>query len=489
MLSADDKTLYEKYDIAAPRYTSYPTVPYWEGAIDLDAYLKSVNESIDAESTEWSLYLHIPFCETLCSFCGCNTIITKDHSREHSYVQLLIDELDMYLERVPALAKRPLRELHLGGGTPSFLSVENLSRLLDAFYQRLSLAQNFQASIEADPRHTHIEQLEALAEYRFRRISIGVQDFNHSVQKLVNRLQPYACVKQVVEQSRALGFESVNLDLIYGLPRQTLACMQETIAKTLELRPDRIALYSLAWVPWIKPSQRLFRKSDLPMAMDKWRLYAYAKEQLLSAAYLEIAMDHFALPADSLAIAQRQRTLHRNFMGYTAHRTDLLLGLGVSAISQTKDFFYQNQKMLDQYKTNLGDRNLAFLRGHALSKEDQFYASIILELMTRGELVFPEIPELRTQSEAFLAEMQTDGLIEFIDSSDTSILRLTPKGRPFLRNVCLAFDQRLRRAKPDASCSLSDADRNLRRMAALHSKQSKGPLEPKAEPETFSRTL
>ncbi|MBC7456877.1 MAG: oxygen-independent coproporphyrinogen III oxidase, partial [Bdellovibrionaceae bacterium] len=342
-------SLFKKYDLPVPRYTSYPTVPYWSITPSEDQWIQHLNTALSTEQSSWSMYLHIPYCETLCTFCGCNTIITKNHNLENFYVDLLLKEWEIYKQAVPAFTTKPLKQLHLGGGTPTFLSAEALTRLLSTILNDVIKDKNFEASIEVDPRRTNKEQLKALKDVGFNRVSMGVQDFNHEVQRLINRVQPYDITKNLTQDARDLGFGSVNYDLIYGLAKQTLVSFGDTIDKTIELRPDRIALYSFALVPWIKPAQRLFKDEDLPVADDKRKLYELARTKLTAAGYIEIGMDHFALPDENLSLALKNKTLHRNFMGYTDHKTDVLLGLGISSISESPYSFHQNEKVSSLY--------------------------------------------------------------------------------------------------------------------------------------------
>ena len=435
------KALLEKYDQQVPRYTSYPTVPHWSETPSETEWLSSLEQGLAPENASWSLYLHIPFCETLCTFCGCNTTITKDHGKGLPYVKGILDEWAIYRERVPLLHQRRLRQLHIGGGTPTFLAPSELERLLTPILDGVGWdPASFGASIEVDPRRTSREQLVTLRRLGFGRVSLGVQDFDPEVQRLVNRVQPEAETRAVTEIARELGYTSVNFDLIYGLPKQTSASFTLSVESTLRLRPDRIALYSLALVPWIKPAQRLFRNEDLPPPAEKRALYELARSALLTNGYLEIGMDHFALPEDGLARAQRDGTLHRNFMGYADLRTDVLLGLGVSSISESPGAFHQNEKVLPLWERKLSEGHLPTLRGHKLSDEDQRQREKILHFMTRGEIQLDATDELDARD--FFSSMLGDGIVTLEDG----LLRLTQA--PFLRNACAFFDLRLRRAQP-----------------------------------------
>ena len=436
--------LFAKYDIPAPRYTSYPTVPYWDDPPTSRQWLSAIEAAAADGKASCSIYLHLPFCETLCTYCACNTVITRDHGREDGYVELLHKELALYLDAAPALSRRPLRQLHLGGGTPTFFSPENLRRILDPILSLTSPAREaFDASVEVDPRTTRREHLATLRGLGFTRVSLGVQDFDPVVQKLVNRHQPFEITRRVTEEARELGYTSVNFDLIYGLPRQSPESVERSVELTIALRPDRIALYSFALVPWIKPTQRSYKDEDLPRAGEKRLLYELARKRLTQAGYLEIGMDHFALPDDAMAVAQREGKLHRNFMGYAEIRTSILLGLGVSAISEAPTCFHQNEKVIGEYERRLRAGELPTLRGHLLTEEDRRLREQILIFMTRGEVSLE--PGQIDDAREFLAQMLSDGLVELTGDR----LILTERGRPFLRNACMFFDRRWRQREPE----------------------------------------
>jgi len=431
--------LFAKYDVPAPRYTSYPTVPFWTDSPTTDQWIEHLNKAFAAEEATWSLYFHLPFCESLCTFCACNTVITRDHGREENYIELLSKEWNLYVERVPELRERPLLGVHLGGGTPTFFSAQNLERILKPILSQTRIdPDRFEASVEVHPGHTNREQLLMLRGLGFTRISIGVQDFDPEVQRLVNRHQPYEVTRSVTELARELGYTSVNYDLIYGLPRQNPDRFRQTVEKTIELGPDRIALYSFAKVPWIKPAQRSYKDEDLPVAGEKRALYELARELLAGAGYIEIGMDHFALPHDGMAKAQRDATLHRNFQGYTETRTTVLLGLGVSAISEAPTCFHQNEKAFPVYERRVRQGEIPTLRGHLLNEEDRKLREQILQFMTRFQVALE--PEQSADAGEFLRPMIEDGLVELTARG----VRLTERGTPFLRNACMFFDQRLR---------------------------------------------
>ena len=437
--------LFAKYDVPAPRYTSYPTVPFWSEVPTTDQWLKELDAAFDDQSTTWSLYFHLPFCESLCTFCACNTVITRDHRREENYLELLLKEWGVYLERIPGIRERSLLGVHLGGGTPTFFSAQNLERILKPILGETRIDRDrFEASVEVHPVHTTREQLSTLRELGFKRISIGVQDFDSEVQRIVNRHQSYEVTRECTDAARELGYTSVNYDLIYGLPRQTEAGFQASIEKTIELRPDRIALYSFALVPWIKPAQRSYTDEDIPKAGVKRALYEMARGMLAGAGYVEIGMDHFALPHDGIAAAQRQGTLHRNFQGYTETRTQVLLGLGVSAISETPTCFHQNEKAFPVYERRVRQAEIPTLRGHLLSEEDRQLREQILQFMTRFEVELQT--DQRDDAKEFLSSLINDELVEVRGNK----IALTERGKPFLRNACMFFDYRLRRQQPQA---------------------------------------
>ncbi|MCW7471644.1 oxygen-independent coproporphyrinogen III oxidase [Leptospira kanakyensis] len=436
------KHLLEKYDIPAPRYTSYPTVPYWTDSPTLEECIQSLETYLSPKDSKLAIYLHIPFCETLCTFCGCNTSITKNHTVEEPYVTALKNELQLYTEKVSSLSGKNLSELHLGGGSPTYLSDYNLQSTIEFILNKLNPTEDPQYSIEVDPRRTRVSQLKLLQKLGFRRISLGVQDFDPEVQRLVNRIQPFELTENITLEARALGFDSINFDLIYGLPKQTLDSMKYSIEKTLALRPDRIAFYSYAHVPWIKASHRLFTEKDLPEPSVKRELYEIGRSLLESAGYREIGMDHFALPHDKLWKAFDTNKLHRNFMGYSESKTDVMLGLGSSSISETPDLFFQNQKLEMKYRKSILDGIIPILRGHKLNPSDQIRKHLILDLMTSWKVNVPS--EMKAHVIDFLQEMESDKLVHWQDN----ILSVTEKGKPFLRIIAMAFDEKLQLDKP-----------------------------------------
>lgn len=435
--------LLRKYDVPVPRYTSYPTVPHWTNTPTSQDWIsglkKAFLEETHKNSLPWSLYVHIPFCESLCTFCACNTTITKNHGLEEEYIENLLKEWDFYRSQVPDLCSHPLIQFHYGGGTPTFLSPKNLQSLTQRILNHVRVdTDRFEGSIEVDPRRTSSEHLQSVFDLGFKRLSMGVQDFNREVQLMVNRLQPFSLTRDLTQEARKIGYKSINFDLIYGLPKQSLSLMEKTIDKTIELRPDRIALYSLAFVPWMKPQQRRFKDSDLPKGQQKRKLYEVSRRRLLEAGYLEIGMDHFALPEDDLSKAMKNFTLHRNFMGYTSGRTKILLGLGVSSISESPFCFHQNQKVFPLYQKKVQSEGVPTLRGHVLSEEDRKQRQKILGLITRWEVTL-ESEEEEKEVRLFLQHMIQDELVEIKNSK----LYVLDRGRAFLRNACMAFDKKI----------------------------------------------
>ena len=436
--------LFYKYDVPVPRYTSYPTVPYWTDSPTTDEWIESLQKVFKTKPA-WSMYVHIPYCETLCTFCGCNTSITRNHKREEPYIELLLQEFATYKKHLQELGESTLQQLHYGGGTPTFLSPENIGRLTEELMRGMKIPENFHGSIEVDPRRTKTEHLRVLRDLGFSRVSLGVQDFDPEVQRLVHRIQPYEMTEKITQEARSMGYSSVNFDLIYGLPTQTEKSVMDMMEKTWQLKPDRIALYSLAVVPWIKPAQKLFKDEDLPKGREKRRLYEVSRAFLIEKGYIEIGMDHFALPTDDLSISNSNGKLHRNFMGYVEERTQVLLGLGVSAISENPECFHQNEKALPVYERRVGNGEIPTLRGHKLSEEDQVRREQILNFMTRGKVELENPAQVKKVSE-FLQEMLQDQLVII----EGKTLKLTEKGRPFLRNACLSLDERLLKNKPNS---------------------------------------
>jgi oxygen-independent coproporphyrinogen-3 oxidase len=441
-----NRTLLEKYNVPGPRYTSYPTVPYWEKNPSTDEWIASLRKAL-LTSEGAAIYVHIPFCESLCTYCGCNNRITRNRSVGMPYVQTVLKEFGLYRERLQTGEKIPLGELHLGGGTPTFLAPDELTVLLRGILEHCTPVEDHEFSIEVDPRVTSTDHLAALREFGFRRISLGIQDFDPKVQEIVHRIQSVEQVEKVTLEARKIGFDSVNFDLIYGLPFQTVSSIEGTIRAVSTLRPDRIAFYSYAHVPWIRAGQRRFTELDLPDGAEKRRLYERGRELLEQEGYVEIGMDHFALKTDSLYTSTLAGALHRNFMGYTARNVNPILALGVSAIGDAWTAFAQNEKLLETYCERVERGEIPVSRGHVLDPEDLVLRKHILNLMTRMETSW-ESSEMKTpyleSVPARLSELEKDGLLKFSGNRCTVL----EAGRPFLRNICMAFDARLERKAP-----------------------------------------
>ncbi|MCE6992610.1 oxygen-independent coproporphyrinogen III oxidase [Dyadobacter sp. CY323] len=446
-----DKDLLFKYNTPGPRYTSYPTVPYWQKTPPTqEKWQELVMDTFTAsnEKEGISLYIHLPFCESLCTYCGCNTRITVNHAVETRYVKAVLREWDMYVSMFGE-TKPVIREIHLGGGTPTFFSPENLEKLILGLLKDSLVDPNARFGFEAHPGNTTEEHLQTLFDLGFRRISIGVQDFNPIVLAIINRKQTYEQVKDLTLRAREIGYTSVNFDVIYGLPYQKACYMMETMHRVVQLKPDRIAFYSYAHVPWIKPGQRNFTEQDLPDPDKKMAIYETGRNVLELAGYQDIGMDHFALKTDELYRAQQEMRLHRNFMGYTDTHTKLLIGLGASAISDSWSGYVQNEKKVEDYYARIEAGELPIARGHELTREDLIIRQHILRLMTQFETSWPKAGEVCMdlfKSIERLSEMEFDELIEFQPFS----IRVTEKGRPFVRNICMAFDARLWEKQPEA---------------------------------------
>lgn len=380
--------LLQKYNVAVPRYTSYPTVPFWKEMEANDQWEELLIKDFEKQNKAGgiSLYLHLPFCESLCTYCGCNKKITSNHSVEEEYIQVILKEWELYRR---LMSETPvIRELHLGGGTPTFFSPENLRFLLETIFSSAIIPDDHEYSIEGHPNNTTLRHLQTLHSLGFRRISYGVQDNDPVVQRAINRIQPLANVRRVTDQARSIGFQSVNFDLIYGLPFQTLKGEAKTIDETISLAPDRIAFYSYAHVPWKQKAQRLFDENDLPSPELKMQLYSLAKEKFLSHGYFDVGMDHFALRTDDLYKARNEGRLHRNFMGYTTTHTSFLLGLGVSAINDTGSMYTQNHKELANYSRMISEGKFSINKGFSLTETDKAFKNIYWKLPAKEKSLF-----------------------------------------------------------------------------------------------------
>ena len=444
-----DTSLLNKYNVPVPRYTSYPTVPFWNEGIDVTQWKNIFQQQFTAANSKEgiSLYLHLPFCESLCTYCGCNKKITGNHSVEEVYLQAIAKEWALYLDLMHE--KPVIRELHLGGGTPTFFSPENLKKLLNIIFEKSIIHPGHEFSIEGHPNNTTIFHLQTLYNEGFRRVSYGVQDTDPEVQRIINRIQPVENVQRATDAARAVGFKSVNFDLIYGLPLQTLKSLQKTIEQTIALQPDRIAFYSYAHVPWTSRGQRLFDENDLPSAEDKMKLYQLGKKLLLENGYHDIGMDHFALATDDLYIAKLDGSLHRNFMGYTTQHTKLLLGLGVSSISDAGVAYAQNEKTLHDYYAAIEKNELPLRRGYFLTEEDVAFKQYILDISCKGKTFFKKehLALLRKYSFAELEKLEADKLLQWNEEGVT----VTALGNSFIRNICRAFDLHLLRNQKETA--------------------------------------
>ncbi len=439
--------LLSKYNIAAPRYTSYPTVPAWTEAPTQEQWKALVKESFGKSNADKgiSLYIHLPYCESLCTYCACNTRITVNHKVEEPYIQSLLSEWNLYLA---LFGERPrIREIHLGGGTPTFFSPENLKVLITGILAKAEVFPDADFSFEGHPANTTEAHLQTLYDLGFRRVSFGIQDFDAQVQDVINRYQSFEEVQEVVNTARRIGYKSVNFDLVYGLPLQKLETIQDTINKVIELRPDRIAFYSYAHVPWLKPGQRKFTEKDLPVDQEKRALYECGLALFKKAGYHDIGMDHFAFETDSLYKAMQNKQLHRNFMGYTDQFTEVMISLGVSAISDTWTAFAQNIKVVEAYQEAVAKGEFPVHKGHILSTEDLLLRQHILNIMCRNETSFlNEIYSLEAISDGLqrCKELEADGLLELLPGK----LQVTEAGKAYLRNICLCFDAHYWRKVP-----------------------------------------
>jgi oxygen-independent coproporphyrinogen III oxidase len=438
-----------RYNRPGPRYTSYPTAPVWQdnfGPGDLESTFRAA----DSAAAPVSLYMHLPFCESLCLFCACNVVIAKDKSVAHPYLDVLKKEIDHVAKNVSRA--RPVIQFHWGGGTPTYLTPEQMEDLFAFTRERFTFAPDTEIGVEVDPRVTTERHLETMRKLGFNRLSMGVQDFNVDVQKAVHRIQGFDLTRDLIVASRALGFASVNVDLIYGLPLQTAKSFADTVARVVELHPDRVAMFSYAHVPWLRKQQGSFA-ARLPEGMEKFRIFRTGLEAFLAAGYEYIGLDHFARPQDELALAQRDRTLHRNFQGYTTKAGADLYGLGVSAISGIGDAYAQNIRELEPYQAAVAGRGLATMRGYRLTPDDRIRRSVINRLLCHT--VIPKADVEREHSLHFdeyfrpeierLKEFRSDGLVRL----DPGEIRVTGLGRVFIRNVAMVFDAYLEQQAAD----------------------------------------
>jgi oxygen-independent coproporphyrinogen-3 oxidase len=441
-----------RYNRPGPRYTSYPTAPVWNDSFGIDD-LEKIHQEADRDRTPVSLYMHIPFCESLCLFCACNVIIQKDKNVAPPYLEVLKKEIDRVSLGVSR--SRPVVQFHWGGGTPTYLTPEQIEDLFSFTRERFAFAPDAELGIEVDPRVTNRDHLEVLRKLGFNRLSMGVQDFHPEVQKAIHRIQPYEPTRDLVEAARQLGFDSINVDLIYGLPHQDPSRFGATVDQILSLKPDRIALFSYAHVPWLKKQQGAFAQF-LPEGMQKFEIFRSGLFKFVAAGYRYIGMDHFAKPGDELAVSQERRTLHRNFQGYTTKAGADLYGMGVTAISGFRNAYAQNQRDLPSWQSAIYDRGLATMRGYHLSQDDHIRRAVISRLLCHTVIPKKEInAEFSIDFDSYFApeleHLKTpheDGLL--LLSNDE--IRATWLGRIFIRNLAMIFDPYLEKqhlnAKP-----------------------------------------
>lgn len=433
--------LLRKYDVPTPRYTSYPTVPCWdESTFTQESWSTIVSKTFEESNDDQgiSLYIHLPFCESLCTYCACTTRITKNHEVEIPYIQAILKEWEHYKA---LFGRKPMiREIHLGGGTPTFFSTQNLHWLISYLIEGVDLHPQYEFSFEGHPNNTSREHLQTLFDLGFSRVSFGVQDLDERVQKTINRIQPFENLERATHIAREIGYTSVGFDLIYGLPFQNPFTISDTVDKILLLRPDRVAFYSYAHVPWLKPGQRGYEDADLPSGSLKRHLYEIGRHKLKQTEYEDIGMDHFALRQDSLFQAHRMHTLHRNFMGYTTSHTDLLIGLGASAISDGKYAYAQNLKKVEDYIAAVKESSSAVFKGHVLSDEDSVIKKCILQISCEGKLNSELLQQITTpQIFNTLVDMEKEGILYLHEGG----LQVTTAGEPFIRNICAVLDKRL----------------------------------------------
>jgi oxygen-independent coproporphyrinogen-3 oxidase len=452
--------LLRRFDIPGPRYTSYPTADRFVEAFSATDYAQALAQRSAGPSAlglPLSLYVHLPFCESLCYFCACNKIITRQHQRATAYLRYLSREVDLHVQQLGA--GQPVMQLHWGGGTPTFLADDELAQLLAMLARSFALAPGAERSIEVDPRTVDAARLQVLADLGFNRISFGVQDFDPEVQKAVHRIQPAQQVVELMEAARAIGFDSINVDLIYGLPRQTPESFARTLTQVVQLRPDRIALYAYAHLPERFKAQRCIVAAELPDAGAKLAMLARSLSAFLDAGYVYVGMDHFALPNDALALARRQGRLSRNFQGYTVQPDCDLIGLGVSAIGRMGAVYSQNAKTMEEYCDHLDQGRFPVVRGLALSRDDLVRQAVIMALMCQGHVLFESIEaawlvdfgSYFARELEQLRELQEQGLVTLEDTG----VQVTAKGWFLVRAVAMVFDRYLQ------------ADRNRSRFSRI----------------------
>lgn len=448
-MSKEILNLLHKYDVPTPRYTSYPTVPYWDfDTINEAKWKQSVIDTFKAENGELCIYIHLPFCENMCTFCACTKRITVNHAVEDPYISAVLKEWSMYRSLLPTTPV--IKEIHLGGGTPTFFSPAHLTQLIKGITDGAVVDDNHEFSIEVHPNYTTEEHIKQLATVGFNRISLGVQDFDPKVQFVINRVQSYEKTKEVVDWARKYHYQSINIDLIYGLPHQTVESIEHTISLIKGFMPNRIAFYSYAHVPWKSKVQRRYTEADLPDANQKWEMYNKGRELLEAAGFKSIGMDHFALLDDKLFLAAKNGNLHRNFMGYTTTKSKLIIGLGASSISDAWNAFAQNDKEVEAYEEKINKGILPLVHGHLLSEGDVVIRKKILELMCENKTVLDHPlldPDFVASAFTKLAQLEADGLVVV----NGKTIEVTNKGMSFIRNISAAIDAQLWRKQISAN--------------------------------------
>ena len=443
-----DRLMLKKYDRPGPRYTSYPTVPEWSGEFTTEDYLGALDGASSA-TDPLSMYVHIPFCKSRCYYCGCNTCIDRGDDKPGRYIDALAREIKMIGGRLGR--RNNLIQLHWGGGTPTYLDEKQIEQLFEAIIGNFTLEDDAEVAIEVDPRVTSIPQLELLRRLGFNRISLGVQDLTPQVQKAIGRDQTLEQTEELFDHSRRLGFGGINIDLIYGLPLQTVRDFSATIDHVVRMGADRVAVYSYAHLPSLKAHQRKIKETNLPGPEQKFELFATAVERFLTAGYIQIGMDHFARPDDELAQALDNGTLHRNFMGYTTKRTGDMLGVGMSAIGNISGAFAQNLSGLDSYMNTIGEGKPAIYRGYQLSRDDHIRQAVIISIMCNFVLKFDDLKKAFgidyfgyfRQEDEELEVFIGDGLMKRTGNS----IEVCPEGRIFVRNIAMVFDAYLRKRR------------------------------------------
>lgn len=434
--------LLKKYDRPGPRYTSYPTAPVWSDAVGTNNYREALKAASAHVDTPLAIYCHIPFCEKRCYYCGCNTCITRNEDSVTEYVRIMEREIELTAELLGD--RNIVAQVHFGGGTPTYIGVEGMRRVLDRLDKHFKFVDGCEKSIEVDPRITTEEHLTYLASRGFNRASLGVQDFDHDVQVAAGRIQSIESVEKVLEICRGLNFKGINFDLIYGLPKQTVESFKKTLDKTIEMSPDRLAVYSFAYLPSVKANQQLINEADLPSTDEKYGLFAAAIEKFTAAGYRQIGMDHFAKPEDELSLAQSDGRLHRNFMGYTVQSAPEMIGFGMSSIGYVNNGFYQNHSKINSYKDAVKETGFAVYRGKQLSQDDLIRQHLITSLMCNFTLDYSSLEKTFDISYAEYFRSENEQLVEF---DEDSFLRRSPDrldisvvGRTFVRNIAMKFD-------------------------------------------------